>query len=78
MGASQALLNDSQEACLILDDSVQAKKHALKMELVKRQYGGNEGDLVQGIGVVNLVHTGGEAYYPIDFHIITNSDASHR
>lgn len=63
------LLNDSQDACLIVDDSVQAKKHARKMELVKRQYSGNEGGVVQGIGVVNLVHTDGEDYYPIDFRI---------
>ena len=63
------LLKDSPDACLIVDDSVQAKKHALKMEMVKRQYSGNEGGLVQGIGVVNLVHTDGESYYPIDFRI---------
>ncbi|MDQ7034712.1 MAG: transposase [Anaerolineae bacterium] len=63
------LLNDSPEACLIVDDSVQAKKHARKMELVKRQYSGNEGGLVKGIGVVNLLHTDGEDYYPIDFRI---------
>lgn len=63
------LLKDSPDACLIVDDSVQAKKHARKMEMVKRQYSGNEGGLVQGIGVVNLVHRDGETYYPIDFRI---------
>jgi hypothetical protein len=63
------LLKDSPDACLIVDDSVQAKKHARKMDLVKRQYSGNEGGLVQGIGVVNLVHTDGDDYYPIDFRI---------
>lgn len=65
----QPLLKDSPDACLIVDDSVQAKKHARKMDLVKRQYSGNEGGLVQGIGIVNLVHTDGEDYYPIDFRI---------
>lgn len=63
------LLQDSPDAYLIVDDSVQAKKHARKMDLVKRQYSGNEGGLVQGIGVVNLVHSDGEDYYPIDFRI---------
>lgn len=63
------ILKDSPDAYLIVDDSVQAKKHARKMELVKRQYSGNEGGLVQGIGVVNLVHSDGEDYYPIDFRI---------
>jgi hypothetical protein len=65
----QPLLKDSPNAYLIVDDSVQAKKHARKMDLVKRQYSGNEGGLVQGIGVVNLVHTDGADYYPIDFRI---------
>jgi len=63
------LLKDSPAAYLIVDDSVQAKKYARKMELVKCQYSGNEGGLVQGIGVVNLVHTDGEDYFPIDFRI---------
>ncbi|MGB7339441.1 MAG: transposase [Phototrophicaceae bacterium] len=63
------LLEDGPDTYLIVDDSVQAKKHARKMEMVKRQYSGNEGGLVQGIGVVNLVHSDGESYYPIDFRI---------
>jgi hypothetical protein len=65
----EPLLKDSPAGYLIVDDSVQAKKHARKMEMVKRQYSGNEGGLVKGIGVVNLVHTDGETYYPIDFRI---------
>lgn len=63
------LLNDRPETYLIVDDSVQAKKHAHKMDLVQRQYSGNEGGVVKGIGVVNLVHTDGADYYPIDFRI---------
>lgn len=63
------LLNDSKDAYLIVDDSVQSKKYARKMELVKRQWSGNEGGLVKGIGVVNLVHTDGEDYFPVDFRI---------
>lgn len=64
-----SLLADSAVAYLIMADSVQAKKHARKMELVKRQSRGNEGGLVKGIGVVNLVHSAGLAYYLIDFRI---------
>ena len=63
------LLNDSPDAYLIVDDSVQAKKYARKMEMVKRQWSGNEGGLVDGIGVVNLVHTDGEDYLPVDYRI---------
>lgn len=65
----QSLLKDSPEAYLIIDDSVQAKKHARKMDLVKKQYSGNEKGLVKGIGIVNLLHSDGETYYPIDFRI---------
>ena len=63
------LLNDSPDAYLIVDDSVQAKQYARKMELVKRQWSGNEGGLVDGIGVVNLVHSDGDDYLPVDFRI---------
>ena len=68
----QPLLKDSPEAYLIVDDSVQAKKHARKIELVKRQYSGNEHGLVNGIGVVNLVHSNGDDHFPIDFRIYAN------
>lgn len=67
----QSLLDDSPQAYLILDDSVQDKRYAKKIELVYRQYSGAEHGLVEGIGVVNLVHTNGQehGYYPIDYRI---------
>jgi Transposase DDE domain len=37
--------------------------------LVKRQYSGAEHGLVRGIGVVNLVHSDGETFYPIDYRV---------
>ena len=45
----QPLLNDSPQAYLLVDDSVQAKRYSHKIELVKRQYSGNEHGLVKGI-----------------------------
>src|SRR5437879_1538663 len=54
------LLKDSEHAYLIVDDSVQNKQYARKIELVKKQYSGAEHGLVRGIGVVNLVHTDGQ------------------
>ncbi len=65
----QPLLNDSPQAYLLVDDSVQDKRYSQKIELVKRQYSGNEHGLVKGIGVVNLVHSDGTDYYPIDYRI---------
>lgn len=63
------LLNDTERAYLIVDDSVQDKRYSRQIELVQPQYSGAAGGIVRGIGVVNLVHTDGVDYYPIDFRI---------
>jgi hypothetical protein len=64
-------INDSGEAFLLADDSIQDKRYSQFIELVKRQYSGNEHGLVKGIGVVNLVHSSGAAgdFWPIDYRI---------
>ena len=66
--ASQ-LIKDSATSFLIVDDSVQDKRYSKNIELVKRQYSGNEHGLVRGIGIVNLVHSDGTDFYPIDYRI---------
>jgi len=65
------LINDSEHAFLIVDDSVQDKRYSRFIELVRNQYSGAEHGLVRGIGVVNLVHSSGAAgdFYPIDYRI---------
>jgi hypothetical protein len=72
----QPLLNDTEHGYLIVDDSVQDKRYSRHIELVQPQYSGAEGGIVRGIGgivrgigVVNLIHTDGVDYYPIDFRI---------
>ena len=64
-------INDSGEAFLIADDSIQDKRYSQFIELVKRQYSGNERGLVKGIGVVNLAHSSGAEgdFWPIDYRI---------
>ena len=65
------LIQDSPEAFLLLDDSVQDKRYSRFIELVKLQYSGAEHGLVRGIGIVNLVHSAGseKGFYPIDYRI---------
>jgi len=63
------LVKDSESAYLIVDDSVQNKQYSRKIELVKKQYSGAVHGLVRGIDVVNLVHSDGEDFYPIDYRI---------
>lgn len=65
------LIQDGPDAYLLIDDSVQDKRYARKIELVYRQYSGAEHGVVEGIGVVNLVHTNGldHGFFPIDYRI---------
>jgi hypothetical protein len=62
-------ITDSKEACLIVDDSVHDKRYARFIELVRRQYSGNEHRVIKGIGVVSLGHSAGkdEDFYPSDY-----------
>ena len=45
---------ESKEAYLIVDDSVHDKRYSRFIELVRRQYSGNEHRVIKGIGVVSL------------------------
>jgi hypothetical protein len=65
------LESDDSESYLICDDSVQDKRYSKFIELVKKQYSGNEHGLVRGIGVVDLVHSSGKYgdFFPIDYRI---------
>src|SRR5215210_8434088 len=67
----QARIQDSKDACLIVDDSVHDKRYSRFIDLVRAQYSGNEHRVVKGIGVVSLVHSGdqGEEFYPIDYRV---------
>lgn len=67
----QPLLIDSPEAFLLVDDSVQDKRYSRFIEVAQRQYSGNARGLVTGIGLVNLVHSSGEAgdFLPLDFRV---------
>ena len=65
----RALLKDSEDAVLIVDDSVQNKQYSQHIGLVQRQYSGAEHGLVRGIDIVNLVHYDGQDFYPIDYRI---------
>lgn len=64
-------LQDSSDSFIIVDDSVQAKRYSRYIGLTKRQYSGNEHGIVNGINLVNMVHSNGMDgdYYPIDYRI---------
>ncbi len=46
----------TEDGYLIFDDTVINKQYSQKIELVRRQYSGNEHGVVRGIGVVNCLY----------------------
>lgn len=66
---AKEIITDDPKSYLIVDDSVQDKRYSRKIELVKNQYSGAEHGLVNGIGIVNLVHSDGINYAPIDYRL---------
>ena len=66
-----AHIDDNASSVVIADDSVQDKRYSNFIELVKKQYSGNEHGLVRGIGLVNFVHSSGNDgdFWPIDYRI---------
>jgi hypothetical protein len=62
---------DSPDAFLLADDSVQDKRYSRFIELMCHQYSGAVKGRVRGIGVVNLMHSSGQAgeFYPINYRI---------
>jgi hypothetical protein len=68
----RGLIQDGPAGVLIVDDSVQNKRHSRAIELVRPQHSGAEHRLVDGIGVVSLVHRaslGAREFYPIDYRL---------
>ena len=63
------IIHDGLNSYLIVDDSVQDKRYSRKIEVVKNQYSGAEHGLVNGIGIVNLVHSDGTTFAPIDYRV---------
>ena len=64
-------IEDSPDAFLLVDDSVHDKRSSRFIELGRAQDSGNEHRVVRGIGVVSLVHSGGQEAdcYPIDYRV---------
>ncbi len=61
----------SEDGYLIFDDTVIKKKYSQKIELVRRQYSGNEHGVVSGIGIVNCLYFNPdlERFWIIDYRI---------
>lgn len=58
-----------EQGYVVGDDSLVSKKFSRENELARFQYSGNAHGLQNGICLVNLLWTNGEAYIPVDYRI---------
>lgn len=65
------LLQPSSTAYLLFDDTVLDKRHSASIELVRRQYSGNEHRVIRGIGLISCVYVNGETgqFWVIDYRL---------
>jgi hypothetical protein len=57
------------EGILVVDDTTLDKPYAHAMELVTRHWSGKHRQVVQGINLISLLWTDGEAHWPCDFRV---------
>lgn len=60
---------DMTKGMLVIDDTTLDKPYASKMELVSRHWSGKHHEVVQGINLISLVWTEGDACLPCDFRL---------
>ena len=65
------LLQPSQNAYVLFDDTVLDKRYSTSIELTRRQYSGNEHRVIQGIGLISCVYVNGETgqFWVIDYRL---------
>ena len=65
------LVEVDEDAYIIFDDSVLDKRYSEEIELVRRQYSGNEHGIVKGIGVVSCIYVNPKTlnFWVIDYRI---------
>jgi hypothetical protein len=61
----------SDSAYLVFDDTVLDKRYATEIETSKRQYSGNEHRVIQGIGLINCIYVNHEVgkFWVVDYRI---------
>ncbi len=65
------LLQPSQNAYILFDDTVLDKRHSASIELTRRQYSGNEHRVIRGIGLISCVYVNCETgqFWVIDYRL---------
>jgi len=66
-----------KQGVLVADDSTLDKPYAKKMELVTRHWSGKHHRVVEGINLLTLLWTEGEAHIPCDFRVYDKPSGGH-
>ncbi len=67
----QSLIQVSENAFVLFDDTVLDKHHARAIELMRRQYSGNEHRVIRGIGLISCVYVNANTrqFWVIDYRL---------
>jgi hypothetical protein len=67
----QASIKEDNEASIVFDDTVLDKRYSQKIELVRRQYSGNEHKVIRGIGLITCIYVNNKTgeFWVIDYRI---------
>jgi hypothetical protein len=65
------LMQPSENAYILFDDTVLDKRYSASIELTRRQYSGNEHRVIRGIGLISCVYVNGETgqFWVIDYRL---------
>ena len=65
------IIQVSENAYLVFDDTVIDKRYAVEIEITKRQYSGNEHRVIQGIGLINCIYVNYKLgkFWVVDYRI---------
>lgn len=66
----------NENACIIFDDTVIDKRYSEEIEIVRRQYSGNEHRVIKGIGIVSCIYVNPKTgnFWVIDYRIFNPED----
>jgi len=65
---------DPTSGLLVIDDTTLDKPYASQMALVTRHWSGKQHEVVQGINLISLVWTDGDAAFPCDFRLYNKTE----
>lgn len=77
-GIFNRLTSDERESVLIIDDSTYERSRSKKVELLSRIFDHSTGRFLKGFRMLTIGWSDGTSYLPLDFALLSSSDAKNR